>query len=307
MVNEIIEFLKSISTDEGYYIKDFSSNIYFGVDSGNNYIFARINNSNDSKFSMKTKTITVYQNYDFEFKTENDLIKDKFDVLILNYNYHSTLETFINLCLNFYDKDDGRTILELTEDLIQLYKVIGSGDYISQQGFWSELFTIDYLYEKFDINIAKYWHTDPFNKYDFSIKSDFKIEVKSTIKEYREHEFSHEQIFTNNNVIVSSVMMKKDDSGVTIKDLFARIERLFKDNYEIFKMLEVEMSKFLEDNLLKFNYDYAEENIKFYSNKDIPKFEIPEPNGVHGTRYLAQLEMIEPLSEENIYSLNSVV
>ena len=307
ITDDIIKFLENASTEEGYYIKDFSSNIYFGVDSDNNYVFARVNHSNDNKFSLKTKSIMVYQNYDFELRTDEDLIKDKFDVLILNYNYRSTLKTFINLCINFYDIEDNRSILELTEDLIQMYKVIGSGDYISQQGFWAELFTIDYLYEKYGINVAKYWHSDPFNKYDFSIKPDFKLEVKSTIKEYREHEFSHEQIFTNNNVIVSSVMMKKDDAGITIKDLYNKVERLFSDDYEVFKVLEVEMSKYLEDNLLRFDYDYSYKSIKFYSNKDIPKFNIPEPDGVHGTKYLAQLEMIEPLSDEVIYSLGNIL
>lgn len=298
MIKEIKKFLERSFTDEGYYIKEFSNNVYFGKDSFGNYIFARVNSTNEKSFSFKTKTITVYQNYDFVFTTENDIISNKFDVLILDSKFSYTLETFAKLCFNFYDNNDNVSITKLTEDLIELYKVIGTGDYQSQQGLWAELFTILYVYKHYGINTAKYWHSDNYNKYDFSINERLKLEVKSTIKEYREHNFSHEQIFTNNDVIVASVMMRKDDSGLTISDLFNEIEFLFSDEYERFKLLKLELLKHSENNLLKFDLNYAFKNIKFFDNKKIPKFNIPEPDGVHGTTYCAQLEMIDSLGDE---------
>lgn len=305
MIADIVSFLKECSTQEGYYIKEFSNNIYFGVDDKRNYVFARVNSSNDNKVSLSTNTIKVYQNYSFTFDTDKEMIEDNFDVLILDYNRGDTLETFVSLCMNFYDKNDVNSILQLTEDLIQLYRY-EVFDYFSQQGLWSELFTIDYLYKFYDVDIAKFWHSDPYNKYDFSFGSDFKLEVKSTLKEYREHEFSHEQIFTNNRVIVSSVMLQKDDCGLTIYDLFNRVESLFNKDYNIYKKLQSEMMKYPKNNLLKFNYDHAISNIKFFSNQDVPKFNSPEPQGVHGTKYLAQLEFTEELSKEQIYSLRSL-
>ena len=307
MIEEILNFLRKEYSGEGYYIKDFSNNIYFGKDEKNNYIFARINSSNDNRFNLKTKTIELFQNYDFIFNSDDEVIEDNFDVLILNKTYSETLPTFINLCLNFYNKNEDKSIIELTEDLIELYKTIGTGDYTSQQGFWAELFTIIYLYDNYGIDIANYWHSDPFNKYDFSLNENTKIEVKSTLKEYREHTFSHEQIYTPNKVFVSSVMMKKDDQGITIRDLFKKVKELFSDSYEVFKMLETEMTKYLENNLIKYDYKYSEDNIKFYINSNIPKFEIPEPDGVHGTTYLAQLENIQSLDDDQISEIKTIL
>lgn len=306
MLDEILLFLNNNYEGEEYIVKEFETKMYFGKDKYGNNLFARINSTPENKFSIKTKNITVYQNYEYVLKlTDGTEINDKFDILILDSNYSTTLETFIKLCLNFYNNESS-SILNLTEDLIELYKVINSGDYISQQGLWGELFTIYYMYEKYNLNIAKCWHTDPYNKYDFSINSNFKIETKSTLKEYREHEFSHEQIYTNNNVIVSSVMLKKDDKGITIEDLYNKIEKLFDDNYEIYLLLEKEMTKYTNNNLLKFNYEYAYENIKFFDNKQMPKFEIPEPNGVHGTKYLVQLEIVESMSEKELRILQNI-
>ena len=76
------------------------------------------------------------------------------------------------------------------------------------------------------------------------------------------------------------------------------IEFLFSDEYERFKLLKLELLKHSENNLLKFDLNYSFKNIKFFDNKQIPKFNIPEPDGVHGTTYCAQLEMIDSLGEE---------
>ncbi len=307
MIENIIAFLNNNYDGEDFFVKEFVDEAFFGKDKEGNYVFAKTNNSKENSFSFNTKNITLYQNTPFVLKTDNGEIEGTYDVLILTSFYPEMLPSFVSLCLNFYNNQKDRSLIELTEDLIQLYKTLGTGDYSAQQGFWAELFTIIHLYSKYGINVINYWHTDPYNKYDFSINEKVKIEVKSTIKEYREHEFSHDQIYTNNEVYVSSVMMKKDDQGKTILDLFNQIKDLFIDNYEVAKMLEVEMAKYAPHSLLKFDYNYSENNIRFYLNSDVPKFEMPEPDGVHGTVYLAQLENVEQMSDEEIGKLKNYI
>ena len=291
MIDEIIKYLDMDYSGDGYRIKEFSNNIYFGKDANSNYVFARINSTNENRFSIATKIISMYQNTEFEFiSDDNNVIEDKFDVLILNTAYKKTLDTFVNLCLNFYSTPNNKSILELTEDLIELYKMVGTGDYSSQEGFWAEMFTIIYLYDNYGINIAK-------------LTDVVKIETKSTIKEYREHTFSHEQVYTDNKVYISSILMRKDDQGKTIEDLFKMVKGLLNENYDVLKMLEIEMSKYINTSYLKFDYAYAINNIKFFLNSDVPKFEQEEPDGVHGTTYTIQLENVVELDDSQIKNM----
>lgn len=308
MIDEIKKYLSYNYFGEGYRIKEFSNNIYFGKDENNNFIFARINTSNENKFNISTKVITMYQNTSFKFTTDDgNVVEDNYDVLVLDNYYKETLNTFINLCLNFYSSQEDKSILELTEDLIELYKIVGSGNYESQQGFWAEMFTIIHIYNTYNINIGKFWHSDPYNKYDFSLSDNVKIEVKSTIKEYREHAFSHEQVYTKNKVYISSVMMQQDDQGQTIQDLFDKVKEIINDDYNVLKMLEQEMSKYLKTSYLKFNYKYSEDNIKIYINNNVPKFEQEEPDGVHGTTYTIQLEGVQALENNDIQEIESYI
>lgn len=300
MIDSILLFLDKDFSNDGYYIKEFSDNIFFGKDKDNNCVCVRKNNSKEKSFSMKTSSITLYQNYNFAFNTEDGIINGKYDMLVLNKTLVNTRRTFINLCLNFYSSDDERSIIELTQDLIELYKSIKSGDASAEQGLWAELFTIYYLHNNYGIDISKKWHNDNFNKYDFSIDENNKVEVKSTIKETREHSFSHEQIYTEYNVVISSVMMRKDDSGVTIYDLYKKLEDKFNSSYELLSKIQKEMAKYNPDNLTKFDWNYSVDNIRFYLNKTSPKFETIEPEGVHNTSYTVIFEQVPDLTKEEI-------
>ena len=306
MINSILEFLNNDFTSEGYYVKEFSDNLFFGKDKDGNCVCVRKNDSKEQPFSLKTKSIELYQNYHFILQSTETVLDDNFDMIILTNKYSDTRRTFINLCINFYSNDDDRSIVELTEDLIELYKTPKSNDTKSEQGLWAEFFTINYLYEKYKINISEQWHNDSFNKYDFSLNENLKLEVKSTSKEMREHRFSHEQVYTNNNVIISSVMMRKDDSGLTILDLYNKTSQLFSSKYDLLSKVEKELAKFDKEQLIKYDYEYATDNIEFYLNKNVPHFDDPEPEGIHGTEYTIVFENVNHLSMKEIKNLLNI-
>ena len=303
MINSILEFLNNDFTSEGYYVKEFSDNLFFGKDKDGNCVCVRSNDTKEQPFSLKTKSIELYQNYHFILQSSEKVLDDNFDMIILMNKYNDTRRTFVNLCLNFYSTDDDRSIIELTEDLIELYKTPKSNDTKSEQGLWAELFTINYLYEKYNINISEQWHNDAFNKYDFSLSDSLKLEVKSTTKEIREHRFSHEQVYTNYDVIISSVMMRKDDSGLTIFDLYNKTSLLFASKYDLLSKIEKELAKYDKEQLIMYDYEYATENIEFYLNKNVPHFDDPEPEGIHGTEYTIVFENVDHLSDEDIEDL----
>lgn len=300
MVNNILEFLNNDFNNEGYYVKEFSDDLFFGKDKDGNCVCVKVNNTKEQPFSLKTNSIELYQNYHFILQSEDKVLNNNYDMIILKNKYADTRKTFINLCLNFYSSDDERSIIDLTEDLIELYKTVKNNDSQAEQGLWAEFFTIDYLYRKYNINIAEHWHNDNFNKYDFSFSETLKLEVKSTIKEIREHRFSHEQVYTNYDVIISSILMRKDDNGVTIMDLYDRVSLLFASKYDLLSKIEKELVKYDIDKLTRYDYEYASNSIAFYLNKNSPHFDNPEPEGIHGTEYTIVFENVDQLSENTI-------
>lgn len=300
MIEKIIDFLNNTYQNEGYYVNEFSDGLFFGKDKENNIVCAKKNLSKEPSFSLTTKAIELYQNYNFVFQVGTDEIDGKYDMLVLKNNFVDTKRTFVNLCLNFYNDDTDRSIIELTNDLIEMYKINSSKDSLSEQGLWGELFTIIYLNKNLNINIGSYWHSDNFNKYDFSFNENTKLEVKTTKKEVREHRFSHEQVYTNYDVIISSVQVRKDDNGLTVIDLYNEVSELFNSKYDLLIKIEKELKKLDMDNLDKYDFEYSNNNIKFYLNKNIPHFNNPEPSGVHNTEYTVIFENVNELSDEKL-------
>ncbi len=227
MINKIVEFLNNTFKSEGYYVKEFSDELFFGKDKDNNIVCAKKNNSKEQPLTTKTKAIELYQNYHFLLQTENEEIDGNYDMIILKNEFVDTKESFIRLCLNFYNDNSNKNIIELTNDLIEMFKIISRKDAFLEQGLWAEFFTLLFINKKYGVNLSDYWHNDNFNKYDFSLNDNTKIEVKSTIKEIREHRFSHEQLETDYDVIISSVQMRKDDNGYDVFDLYKEVEQLF--------------------------------------------------------------------------------
>lgn len=296
MIDNILQFLTNNFENEGYYVKEFSEGLFFGRDKEDNIICAKSNKTKESPFSLSTKAIDLYQNYHFIFQTTEGTTDGNYDMIILKNSFVDTKKTFINLCLNFYNSTDERSIRELTNDLIEMYKINIYKSEEEEQGLWAELFSILYLNNKTGKNISEFWHNDNFNKYDFSLSETKKIEVKSTKKEVREHKFSHEQIYTDYDVIISSVMVRKDDNGYTIYDLYSQVEELFASKYELLIKIEKLLMKFDKKHLNRYDYNYSMNNIKFYLNKKVPHFDVEEPNGVHGTEYVIVLENEQELS-----------
>lgn len=299
MIDSIMDFLERSYMNEGYFIKEFSNNVYFGKDKNGNCVCVKKDDLNVQPFSLKTDSIELYQNYSFTFQSEGETIEGNYDMIVLMRDYCSSKRSFVNLCLNFYSSEDDRSIVELTEDLIELYKVSKKGDSKREQGLWAELFVIIFLNECYGVNVIENWHSDSYNKYDFSITNNVKLEVKSTLKEIREHKFSHEQVYTGDDVVISSVMLRQDDSGVTLIDLYNKI-LTYVSSYSFISKMEKELVKFDTDSMMKFDYEYALSNIKFYLNKRVPNFDKPEPEGVHSTEYYIVLEHEDTLSKEEV-------
>lgn len=300
MINEIIDFLNKTVSNDGYYVNEFLPDIFFGKDKDNNIVCAKLNTSKEMAFSMSTKAITLYQNYHFTFTTNDKTIDGNYDLIVLNKSFVDNKKTFINLCLNFYRNDYDGSVIELTTDLIDMYKISTNTDDLFEEGLWAEFFTILYINETYGINISDKWHNDIYNKFDFSLNDNKKIEVKATSKEIREHKFSHEQLYTDYGVLISSVQLRTDDNGISVFDLYNQIQSLFPTKYDILLRIEQKLLQLEKNASKKYDIEYARSHIRFYMNENIPHFKLEEPDGVHGTEYTVVLENERYLEDKDI-------
>lgn len=300
MINDVIDFLKTDYDGNGYLVQEFGNEIFFGVDKNQNIICLKKVHEKIETTKIKTNCLELFQNYNVTIKLENEIITNNFNVLVCNNRKTENIETFVRLCLCYLNDDNNNEMLNLMKNLIELFQISFSKNIDYEKGLWGELFTIFYLYNNFNIDISSYWHTDFYLKYDFSLNDQLKLEVKTTSNSTRVHRVSHEQVFTNNNVVLSSVMIRKDDSGLSVFDLFEKIKQLFINDYTKIVKYEKMLRKIDENDAEKFELNYAFDNIKMYKVSSIPKFEMKEPDGVYGTEYDVDLSNIQELHDSEI-------
>lgn len=183
--------------------------------------------------------------------------------------------------------------------LIQLFMGSSSYSAATLQGLWAEMLVIeqsadpDYL-----INA---WHVSANDKYDFNDGRD-KIEVKSTSKALRIHEFALEQLNPNDGsrLIIASVFVIKTGIGISIFDLENSIISRLK-SYDSLEKLKSMIIKTLGENLdsvekIYFDYALAVDSLSYYDHINIPSICIKNvPTGVLNVHFQSDLAKVEPL------------
>lgn len=297
MIDNIIDFLKTKYDGEGYFAQEFENEIFFGVDKNENIICLKKVYDQLEMTKIKTNYLKLFQNTKVTLNLESESITDYFNVIICSRQEKENIETFVRLCLCYLTDNDNSEMLNLMRNLIELFQITSTKNTEYEKGLWGELFTIYYLKDKYDVDISSYWHNDFFLKYDFSLNDQTKIEVKTTSNVARIHRVNHEQVFTNNDVILSSVMVRKDDNGLTVFDLFSKVKDLFTGDYNKIVEYEKMLRKIKEDEAEKFELNYSYTHIKLFKVDSIPKFEMKEPEGVYRTEYDIDLSNINALND----------
>lgn len=187
------------------------------------------------------------------------------------------------------------------EKLINLFTKFSKPPLKTIQGLWAELLIIeqsknpDYLIES--------WHNSTSDKYDFKDGTD-KIEVKSTIKNRRIHNFSLEQLTPNSNskLVVSSIFSIETGTGVNIFDLVDKIESKITNknlSFRVNEMIAVTLGKDFEKAFdVFFDYQFAIDSIQHYNSVDIPTISNNQiPTDIMNVRFDCDLTNVKTVSK----------
>lgn len=159
------------------------------------------------------------------------------------------------------------------DKLINLFTKFSKPALNTIQGLWAELLIIEQ--SKSPDYLIQSWHNAISDKYDFNDGID-KIEVKSTAKNRRIHNFSLEQITpnTNSKLIIASIFTVETGTGTTIFDLVENIENKIKDKnlaFRVNEMVAVTLGKDFEKSFdIFFDYKLAVDTIHYYDSLNIP-------------------------------------
>lgn len=189
---------------------------------------------------------------------------------------------------------------------VEIFKALTDTPTNTINGLWAELFLIDNAANP--QALLNYWHSIPEEKFDFNAGKE-RIEVKSSSTFERKHVFSSEQLNppADTQVLIASVFIKQNNSGVNIQCLIDSISNKIGNDYALTDKLNSIVCKTLANSLehsigIRFDYDIAKQSLKYYKRQDIIKIEkIHIPENISGVKYTSNLENVSPI--DNLDSL----
>lgn len=191
------------------------------------------------------------------------------------------------------------SINKLNQELEYLLKLFSTKKKVSEAvilGLWGELvFILSYV----DMPEAiKAWHIDIDNLFDFTFE-DHNVEVKTTTKSERIHEFNNKQIkqYKRLNVEVISIVTNKATLGKSIMDLWTEIENYCTDSESIDKLSKTITATALNDveslYQIKFDHSLASSTMRQINSNLIPHIEDScIPNNVNQVKVQVNLDTI---------------
>ncbi|MEA3357623.1 MAG: PD-(D/E)XK motif protein [Patescibacteria group bacterium] len=310
-LNSLYQELKSGKPNEGSFkVRPFSSRIYFGLDADKKPSLFVVEDKGDvdRQFSFKTSKITIELSREYELVFEDSSKKNIIcHRLTCSSSDQGDLRAFLSIMQAYIDtassydlSRDGLT--SFFHSLVRLFRIEPEKELLlAREGLWAELFFMKTHggFEKW----AASWHSDPLNIFDFSVRGK-RIEVKSTLKNERIHEFSHAQVYSRSDDIkIVSLMLRTDDAGESLKSLIIEARDSFKKTSHFFKLERVVRKagmENIEEEGPKYSASFAQDNLLWFNASDVPRFNTTEPEGVSCTHYRSDFTKAHRLSVEDI-------
>lgn len=288
-VNEIKEILSSISIpNEGYNLVSYDA-YYWGRNSSGGIVFGFLTvNKNTVPLNQSTEYLKLYINNNFKINVNGVCEYKKMSVVVLKNDVAKNSDVFIRIILSMLDNLNEEKLLKYFLELKNLFSYEKKFSKIELEGMFGELFAMYILKINYGVDISIYYQKEDRRKFDFSLSERKKIEVKTTLKEDRIHHFLHQQLDTDRlDIKIISILLQKDDAGMSLLDLINKCKDLFSGYFEIILHIEM-MTKNIdidELDIIKFNYYYAKTNFKIYDAIKIPRIKEKDIEGVFNVEY----------------------
>lgn len=295
------------SSDYEYELFKNDNNNYFGKDRNGNVVYVIKSTSQKSVPSARsTKKLVLMTDVSCNFIIDNVSKTMTSNIIVCKSNDESEVKSFLRLCLAYSCGDvSTETLITFFSSMVSLFKESTVGDRSELMGFFAELYTIYYLKER-GIDISLCWQKKDMMKFDFTISSTKRMDVKSSLTGERKHHFNHEQLFYEEyDIIIVSILLRLADVGISIFDIVEYCRKIYSTDIIHLSIIEKKIHNYTESDLKNIIFDvpYLENNIRFVSAKDVPRFNEISPTGVYNAEYDSDLSQSKqfPIEELKIW------
>jgi Putative PD-(D/E)XK family member, (DUF4420) len=188
-----------------------------------------------------------------------------------------------------------RQVDNVVASLMELFRPGTAVGHSTVAGLWGELLVI-----ASSADAAEYvqgWHVDPTDSFDFAF-SEYRIEVKSSEKQIREHEFSLGQVSERRDGdYVASVLLKRSAAGASTLEFAEQIAVTLDDAGRaklwglVFRILGEDATM---TNDVRYDIKFGKDNLRFIESNKIPAPVVNEKERryISHVRYRANIESI---------------
>jgi len=254
--------------------------------------------------NFRLKYLQLEQNLECKIY-ENDSTKlQTFTVVTFRCSERNLKEYFLRisetLVKTIGQNPTQQQVIDSLKKFVEVFKTLTDSPTNTVSGLWAELFLIDTSNDP--KTLINYWHNLPEEKFDFNAGTE-RIEVKSSSNFERKHIFSAEQLNPppDTQVLIASVFLKQHNSGHSIHYLIDRISEKIDHDFATVEKLNTIVFRTLGSSLehsigVKFDYDIAQQSVRFFSHQDIDKIEeVHIPNNVSEVKYKSDLTSIKEI------------
>lgn len=288
-VEEIKTIMQSLPVPEnGYNLVEIDSYLW-GKNAGGEIAFGFTSkNENIMPMTQSTKHLKLFINHQFKVTIGGHTSERKISLLVLKETEAKHLDVFIRVSISMIDDLNEEKLLKHFLEIKDLFSNERRISKTELEGMFGELFAMYVLKINYGIDISVYYQSEERRKFDFNLTEKKKIEIKTTLKPERVHHFLHLQLDTDRyDVRVISIMLQKDDAGMSLLELANECKDLFSTYFTIVLHLEL-ITKNIEDSELeemKFNFEYAKDNMKIFDANKMPRLKEKDVDGVFNIEY----------------------
>lgn len=287
---DVLYLLHSCSNSQGFFVMN-EHILFLSKNDGENVS----NTIETEKLSLTTKVqiVSVHNMPTFEPGYYNYIMfKGKDDDV--------DFDSFVRICSLYVQDSSEMTLKAFFFSIMSLFQMPKEQQYKNLLGVLGELVVIKDVYEESGVNIAKGWHAETTDKYDF-VLGGLVLEIKTTSHNDLNVQIKHDQLYSREDVYLGAVCIEKSNAGFTLNDLIKQINTIeeFSKNLRFQIALGNELKKISPDEANQLRFDIKK--IRFFKNTDIATIsDIPEY--LSDITYRCRLEGQKTVSIEDMIS-----
>lgn len=194
-------------------------------------------------------------------------------------------------------------------ELVDLFHALRGPRRKAISGLWAELLVIERSPDSG--SVARAWHQDPFERYDFSAPAEM-VEVKASGTRERLHHFTLAQAYPPDGAraLVASVFVERRTGGLSLGSLWSRINDRVTAASRV-RIQQIVARSLGEDAVAAldyaFDYELASESLAFFELSTIPRPPHDLGRGIYEVTFVSDVSLAVRATQSSASGVGGLV